>query len=119
MDKIKLTEKNKRWIGILVLALFLVMNVIIILNHEHWRDEGNTWQMAKVLNPVELLRAVDGEGHPLLWSCLIFAIFETHFMYFGFAAALCLQQLLDFIRYLRKKEERSKVLQDKLKEEFE
>lgn len=79
-------RKYQKIVYILIFIAYVAGNVLCVLSHEHWRDEGQAWMMAKTLSFPELLGALKGEGHPILWYLLImpFAKMGFPYRYFGF-----------------------------------
>lgn len=50
---------------------YLLFNLILLVNHEMWRDEVNVWLIGRELNIKELFREIKYQGHPCLWYLLI------------------------------------------------
>lgn len=58
----------------LILA-FILLGVVGILHHELWRDETQSWLLARdSASPLDLLRNSKFEGHPLLWHYCLFVL---------------------------------------------
>lgn len=51
--------------------IYLVVNGILLVLHEPWRDEANVWLLARDLSPLGLLREIKYQGHPCLWYFIV------------------------------------------------
>ncbi len=74
MDKRTDVYKQKKTEFILltaILAVYMILNGILLVLHEPWRDEANVWLMARELTPFGLLREIKYQGHPCLWYLLL------------------------------------------------
>lgn len=66
--------KDTKYLLLLALLYFAV-SWIGILHHEFFIDEAHHWLLARDSNSVsELIRNTRSEGHPLLWTLLLYAI---------------------------------------------
>jgi hypothetical protein len=55
--------------------LYFAISLVGILHHELWLDEAQHWLLARDSNSVsELIQNTRLEGHPLLWSFLLYSI---------------------------------------------
>ena len=65
----------KQWIKnnkkILVFVLYALITFIVLLFHENWRDEAQSWLLVKECNLSELISAMKYEGHFLLWFLIL------------------------------------------------
>lgn len=43
-------KKNSRIIKYIIFAIFIILNFVLTLKHEPWRDEIHAWTMAKYLS---------------------------------------------------------------------
>lgn len=69
MNKQKIfNKKNVCW---LMFILYSILNLILMLRHEPWRDEIHAWLMAKELSIPELIVESRFDGHPILWHLLL------------------------------------------------
>ncbi|MGZ3900191.1 MAG: hypothetical protein ACXVNQ_07440, partial [Bacteroidia bacterium] len=70
------TRKNKSVSLVLFLtALYFVTGLIGILNHEVWLDEAHHFLIAKdSVSLSDLIYNTRYEGHPILWSLLVYII---------------------------------------------
>lgn len=57
--------------------IWLLLNGILLILHEPWRDEANVWLMARELSPVQLFREIKYQGHPCLWYLLVMPFAKT------------------------------------------
>lgn len=60
-------KKIQTYTIIAAFAGYVIWNLILLWNHEPWRDEANVWLMARDLTPVQLLKEIKYQGHPCLW----------------------------------------------------
>lgn len=66
-------KKNYNWI---VFVLFLLLSLILTLNHITWRDEAQNYMIVRDNSLFELFNCLKYEGHPILWY-LILKIFVS------------------------------------------
>lgn len=60
---------------ILLTLLYFAVSLTGVLHHELWMDEAHHWLLARDSNSVsELIQNTRFEGHPLLWSLLLYGI---------------------------------------------
>lgn len=57
--------------NITVLSVYCVLTVILLINHEIWRDEAQVWCLARDLSLVDMLKQARIEGHPFLWYLIV------------------------------------------------
>lgn len=77
MNKQKiLNKKNLCW---LIFLLYSILNLILMLKHEPWRDEIHAWLMAKELSIPELISASRFDGHPILWHLILMPFAKLNF----------------------------------------
>lgn len=62
-------------------AVYVMWNLILLWNHEPWRDEANVWLMARNLSPLQLLQEIKYQGHPCLWYFLVMPFAKMGFPY--------------------------------------
>ena len=60
-----------RIIVICVMLLYVVVNTVLAMHHEHWRDEAQAWLLAKNTSLPELWNMCAVEGHPMLWFLIL------------------------------------------------
>jgi len=61
--------------ALVITAVFFVIALIGILNHEMWRDEFEPWLIARNANSfIQLYENWRYEGHPLLWYLLLYIL---------------------------------------------
>ncbi len=63
--------KKEFLIGTILLAIYLIVNIILLVGHELWRDEANVWLFARDASPIQLLREIKYQGHPCLWYFMV------------------------------------------------
>ena len=51
--------------------VYAIINFLLMVIHEPWRDEIRAWIMAKYLNVFDLFVVSRFEGHPVLWHLLL------------------------------------------------
>ncbi len=72
---LKLNEIFSKYYGYLISILFLLVGFYGILHHEMWRDELQSFLIAKNSgNLFELFKNIRYEGHPGLWYFFLFII---------------------------------------------
>lgn len=77
MNKQKiLNKKNLSWF---IFILYSILNLILMLKHEPWRDEIHAWLMAKELSVSELIEASRFDGHPVLWHLFLMPFAKLDF----------------------------------------
>jgi len=68
-------SQKKNLIILLILFLYFCLGLLSIVNHEPWRDELQTWLVAKESKTIgELFHNIRYEGHPSLWFLILFGI---------------------------------------------
>ena len=70
-DKTVKESTVRQFVFGICIGLYVIVNLIFLLNHEPYRDEANVWLMAKYLSPIELLQEIHYQGHPCLWYLLV------------------------------------------------
>lgn len=65
----------------IILLCHMIITLIIVLNHEPWRDEGQAWLIAKNLSIPEIINQMQYEGHPCLWHLLLVPFAKLNFPY--------------------------------------
>lgn len=71
-NSLNTTFKSDNGLKIWLILLFFTLGMIGILHHEMWRDELQSWLIAKDSSSImDLFKNLRYEGHPALWhSCL-------------------------------------------------
>ena len=60
---------------IFLTLLYFVVSFVGILHHELWLDESHHWLMARDSHSIsELIKTTRPDGHPVLWSIMLFII---------------------------------------------
>src|SRR2546425_5327402 len=58
-----------------ITAVFFVIAIIGIVNHEMWRDEFHCWLIARDAHSLaQLYRNTRYDGHPILWYLLLYIL---------------------------------------------
>lgn len=73
-------KKNK--FNICVMIIYSVLTFVTIVFHENWRDEAQSWLIARDLNFVDIFKQMKYEGHPCLWHLIIAPFAKLGFPYF-------------------------------------
>lgn len=63
-------DKNKL-IPILVITLYIIIILVISINHELSQDEIQSWLISRDLNFVDIIKQMKYEGHSFLWHYLL------------------------------------------------
>lgn len=76
----------KNWIKdnrkiILMMIAYSVISFVLILFHEPWRDEAQSWLIVRDLNVSEIIRQLQYEGHFLLWYMILIPFAKLGFPY--------------------------------------
>ncbi len=72
------TEKPLTKVALaIVFIIYLLITLLFALKHQPWRDEAQSWLIARDLNPIGIIRQMPYEGTPPLW----------HFILYPFAAS--------------------------------
>ncbi len=64
-------KKRQNVINILVLIVYVLFQVLFVVNHEAWRDESQAWILARNSSFFEILQLCSSEGHPCLWFFIL------------------------------------------------
>ncbi len=66
---------RQRWLSLGVALAFLALAAFAMSSHELWRDEAESWLIARDSSSLpELFRHVRYEGHPGLWFAFLFVL---------------------------------------------
>ncbi|MFT3793553.1 hypothetical protein [Flavobacterium sp.] len=88
---------------LLLAGLYFAIALMGILHHELWLDEAQHWLLARDSSSLaELFRNTRHEGHPLLWSSLLFVIARFTVDPFGMQLVHVLIATTAAIVFLRK-----------------
>ena len=71
--------------------LIYIHSVLILTNrffYQFSNDELHAWDIASILNPVEIIKLMPAEGHTFIWYYLL-----KPFTYFGFDFVYCLKYI--------------------------
>lgn len=64
---------------IIIFILYSILNFVLLLKHEPWRDEIHAWLMSKVYSIPELFVASRFDGHPILWHLILMPFAKLNF----------------------------------------
>jgi len=71
-------QPSPRWVSfyeVILILLFVVLSSVGIFHHELWRDETQSWLLARDSPSLgALFRNAHYEGHPLLWHYCLYGI---------------------------------------------
>ncbi len=63
------------WFALGVTACFFAVDLLVTLHHEMWRDELESWLIARQSGSIfDLVKNMRYEGHPPLWFLLLFVV---------------------------------------------
>lgn len=80
MNKLRLYISRKQiLISILLFIIYALLNLMLILKHEPWRDEIHPWLMAKTYSIPELFLESKFDGHPILWHLILMPFAKLNF----------------------------------------
>ncbi len=65
------THKKKLFFVLPATAAYAILNLVLLLHHEAWRDESQAWLIARNLSITGVWKQLSYEGHPFLWYYLI------------------------------------------------
>ena len=71
--------KSKTMIYWIVFILYAILNFVLTLLHEPWRDEIHAWLMAKELSVINLFIESRFDGHPILWHLILMPFAKLNF----------------------------------------
>lgn len=75
-NKILIKIKDKTNIfNTIVFVIYLISSFAILLFHESWRDEAQSWLISRDLSFLGIIKQMSYEGHPVLWY-LILSVFS-------------------------------------------
>lgn len=86
----KIFQQKEKQILILVFLIYLIITLIGALKHQPWRDEAQSWLIARDLNLIGIIKQMPYEGTPPLW----------HFILHPFAASGAPYSVEFIINYL-------------------
>lgn len=65
----------------IALALYVALGIVLVTHHEAWRDEADTWLMARDAPLSELPMNLGREGNPPLWDLMLLPFARSGFPY--------------------------------------
>jgi hypothetical protein len=70
---VKINSANDTYFNLALIAMFTVLSIIGIRNHEIWLDEAHHWLLARdSTSIIDLYNNMRYEGHPMLWNLILF-----------------------------------------------
>ena len=70
--EITTTENRKQWLPAVILALYTILLVTVMVFHEPWYDEAQSWLIARDASFSDMLFTIPHyEGHPPLWWLIL------------------------------------------------
>lgn len=69
----KIIDKIKKFgiIETIVISIYIIIVLVIAINHECYEDEAQSWLIARDLNFIEIIQQMKYEGHSFLWYFII------------------------------------------------
>lgn len=77
MNKNKLL--NKKFVFWAIFLLYAILNLILVIRHEPWRDEVHAWLMSKSYSIPKLFVESRFDGHPILWHLILMPFAKLNF----------------------------------------
>lgn len=77
LQKIKDSKilKKENLFNTIIFIIYLIISFMILLFHESWRDEAQSWLISRDLSFINIIKQMNYEGHPVLWY-IILSIFS-------------------------------------------
>ena len=63
--------KNNKF-NIILILIYLIITIVLMFNHELWRDEAQAWCIVRDLGLIDIFKMSRIEGHPILWYLLLY-----------------------------------------------
>ena len=67
----------------LIFAVYFLVGIFLVSGHVPWRDEAQSWLLARDLSWSNLIAQMPYEGSPPLWHFLVKILVETGLPYFS------------------------------------
>lgn len=64
-----------------LLLIYVTIVSIMVVCHESWFDEAQSWLIARDLSPLEIIYQMKYEGHPFLWHYILLPFAKLGFPY--------------------------------------
>ena len=77
MNKDKLL--NKKVAFTIIFLLYAILNFVLLIRHEPWRDEIHAWLMSKSYSIPKLFVESRFDGHPILWHLILMPFAKLNF----------------------------------------
>ena len=71
MKKVTKEINNSSIVNLILFVIFALATLYISGHHEPWRDEAQSWLMARDMTIIELIKNAPTEGHPILFHLLL------------------------------------------------
>lgn len=72
-------KKNK--FNICIMFIYSIVTLITVIFHENWRDEAQSWLIARDLSFIDIFKQMRYEGHPCLWHFILAPFAKLGFPY--------------------------------------
>ena len=73
--------KKRYFFKHLIFVFYIVAGIILLIHHEPWRDEANTWLIAKNLNIFQLFDEIRVDGNPCFYYLFLFPFAKSGLPY--------------------------------------
>jgi len=74
-------QKLNNFFIYITLIIYLIVTLYILFHHEPWRDEAQSWLLARDLKVFGLYKQMMYEGHPFLWHLILMPFAKLNFPY--------------------------------------
>ena len=74
-------KNNKKVIKNLIFIGYIILGFFLLICHEPWRDEANTWLIAKNLNIFQLFDEIRVDGNPCFYYLFLFPFAKSGLPY--------------------------------------
>ena len=81
MIQAKSNLKLNKYISFILFIVYVSIVITMLFHHEQWRDEAQSWLIARDLSPLEIIAQMKYEGHPFLWHYLLAPFAKLRFPY--------------------------------------
>jgi len=88
---------------VIIITVFIILSLLLLLNHEPWRDEAQAWLIARDSpNIGSVIHLMGYEGTPALWHLILFPLAHWGLPYFSMAVVhflIILSAVIIFLNY--------------------
>lgn len=76
-------RKKEKIKNLIIFTIYTIILIVAALHHEPWRDEAQSWLIAKNLNFIDIISQLKYEAHPFMWYYLLrmFSILNLQYNY--------------------------------------